>query len=34
MAVTTTNVMNTTLIAVKIDADKKSRNNAQFKFLG
>ena len=34
MVVTTTNVMNTALIAVKIDADSKGRNNAQFKFLG
>ena len=33
MAVTTTTTMNTALIAVKLDADKKSRNNAQFKFV-
>ena len=34
MVVTTTITMNTALIAVKIDADNKRRNNAQFKFLG
>ena len=33
MAVNTTIVMNTALIAVKIDADNKSRNNAQFKLV-
>ena len=34
MVVTTTNIMNTALIAAKIDADNKSQNIAQFKFLG
>jgi hypothetical protein len=31
MVVTTTIIMNAALIAVEIDADSKSRNNAQFK---
>ena len=33
MVVTTTINTNTALIAVKLDADNKSRINAQFKFV-
>ena len=34
MVGTTIIIMNAALIAVNIDADNKSRNNAQFKILG